>query len=97
MLEGEELTITSSEIQLYLNDGVLQRLVAAAPPIDSTVPSEPEPLITQPLAVGKEFRLTADSLDISIPEEVMETIFAAGNARSVSSARDSLNISSLQK
>lgn len=95
MLEGEELTITSSEIQLYLNDGVLQRLVAAAPPIDSTVPSEPEPLITQPLAVGKEFRLTADSLDISIPEEVMETIFAAGNARSVSSARDSLNISSL--
>lgn len=93
VLEGEELTISSSEIQLYLNDGVLERLVAATPPIEGVAPFEPLPI--QPLAVGKEFRLTADSLDIVIPEEVMETIFAAGNARSVSLARDSLNVASL--
>ena len=90
ILNGEDLTITSPEIRLYMDDGLLNRLVALSPLNGNENPSSSS--VPQPVAVGEDFELTADSLDISLPDEVLEKIFAAGRARSVSSARDSLNV-----
>jgi len=90
ILNGEDLTITSPEIRLYMDDGLLNRLVALSPLNGNENPSSSS--VPQPVAVGEDFELTADSLDISLPDEVLEKIFAAGQARSVSSARDSLNV-----
>ena len=90
ILNGEDLTITSPEIRLYMDDGLLNRLVALSPLNGNENPSSSS--VPQPVAVGEDFELTADSLDISLPDEVLEEIFAAGQARSVSSARDSLNV-----
>jgi len=50
---------------------------------------------TQPVALVDEFQLTADSIDILAPGERIERVFAAGRARSVSHARDSLNVPDL--
>ena len=90
LLNGDDLTINSPEIELYMDDGLLNRLVAFSIPNEDGSPSMS--LIPQPVAVGEDFELTADSLDISLPDEVLENIFAAGRARSISSARDSLNV-----
>ena len=60
--------------------------VAAAP--DSTGGA-------RPIAVAERFELTADSLELTAPGDVVERIFAAGRARSVSQARDSLNVEGL--
>ena len=90
ILNGDDLTISSPEIKLYMDDGILVRLVAFSSPNGNGTPSRSS--VPQPVAVGEDFELTADSLDISLPDEVMETIFAAGQARSISSARDSLNV-----
>ncbi|MGD8319109.1 MAG: hypothetical protein PVJ02_01600, partial [Gemmatimonadota bacterium] len=48
--------------------------------------------VAQPLAVAQQFRLSADSLDVSAPGQVLDRIFAAGNARGASTSRDSLNV-----
>ena len=90
LLNGDDLTINSPEISLYMDDGLLNRLVAFSIPNEDGSPSMSS--IPQPVAVGEDFELTADSLDISLPDEVLENIFAAGRARSISSARDSLNV-----
>ena len=49
----------------------------------------------RPVALTEEYRLVADSIDVRAPGEVLERIFAAGRARSESSARDSLNVEAL--
>lgn len=90
LLNGDDLTINSPEIELHMDDGLLNRLVAFSIPNEDGSPSRSS--IPQPVAVGEDFELTADSLDISLPDEVLENIFAAGRARSISSARDSLNV-----
>jgi len=90
ILNGDDLTISAPEIKLYMDDGLLDRLVAFSSPNGNGNPSRSS--VPQPVAVGEGFQLTADSLDISLPDEVVERIFAAGQARSVSSARDSLNV-----
>jgi hypothetical protein len=51
--------------------------------------------VGRPVAVAERFELTADSLDLTAPGDVVERIFAAGRARSVSQARDSLNVEAL--
>ena len=51
----------------------------------------PEEHPSRPVAVAEGFTITADSLDVLVPAEVLETIHAIGTARAVSSARDSLN------
>jgi hypothetical protein len=49
----------------------------------------------RPMALAEDFELTADSLELTAPAEVVERIFAAGQARSISHARDSLNVDAL--
>ena len=70
---------------------------------DSLPPEGPAPTAAEPdsaaprrpVAVAENFELTADSLELTAPGEVVERIFAAGRARSVSQARDSLNVGAL--
>jgi lipopolysaccharide export system protein LptA len=103
-LTGEDLLLVAPEIRLYLADGRLERLVAVplagkgrrSDPLSvaSTEPSDSVDL-SRPVAVAEQFRLTADSLELTAPQEVVERIFAAGSARSVSEGRDSLNVEAL--
>lgn len=91
VLTGEDLRLTSGEILLFLTDGLLERLVSIYDPM-----SENEgDASARPVALADEFEMTADSLDIAVPNEQLERIFAAGTARSVSRARDSLNVETL--
>ena len=45
----------------------------------------------QPRAVAEDFLLTGDSIEADVPGGELERVFAAGVARGVSTARDSLN------
>jgi len=47
----------------------------------------------QPEVLAEDFRLTGDSIEAYLPGGELERVFAAGTARGVSSARDSLNTS----
>jgi lipopolysaccharide export system protein LptA len=59
-------------------------------------PTEPDSAeLARPIALAERFELTADSLELSAPGGVVDQIFAAGRARSVSEARDSLNVEAL--
>lgn len=103
VLTGDDLVITSSQIRLYLTDGALDRLVATPLPEDTAATrmaggeaaADTVARATQPVALVDEFQLTADSIDILAPGERIERVFAAGTARSVSHARDSLNVPDL--
>jgi hypothetical protein len=50
-----------------------------------------EEALKRPEATSETFFITADSLDVRSPGEVLERMTAVGRARAVSSARDSLN------
>lgn len=49
----------------------------------------------RPVASSEKFRLTADSLDVRAPGQVLDKMYAVGQARGESSAGDSLNVPSL--
>ena len=92
-LDGDGFDLTSAQISVFLRDDALERLVAT--PIawpgrgDEAADSAD---LERPEALVQDFVLTADSLEINAPAEVIERVFASGRARSVSSARDSLNV-----
>jgi hypothetical protein len=106
-LTGEDLLLTAPEIRLYIADDRIERLVAVplvAVELDGTdgsslgtaEPVEPDSAdLARPIALAEAFELTADSLELTAPDEVVERIFAGGRARSVSAARDSLNVETL--
>ncbi len=91
VLTGEDLRLTAPLIVLHLTDGAIERLVAVPLAEPDSAVAEAEDL-ARPVAVAEGFELTADSLELTSPAEVVERIFAAGRARSVSHARDSLNV-----
>lgn len=72
---------------------------SAAPPevtAAAALPSEPDSAeLARPVALAERFELTADSLELVAPGGVVDRIFAAGRGRSVSQARDSLNVEAL--
>ena len=91
VLTGEELVLTSPEIRIYLIDDLLQRLIAVmAPAAPEAVAADTS--AARPLAEADDFELTADSIEVIAPGEALQRIFAGGTARSVSRARDSLNV-----
>ena len=93
-LTGDDLVVSAPHITLHVLDGVVERLVAV--PLVDVPESEGDSLdSTRPIALAQDFELTADSLELTAPAEVVERIFAAGDARSVSRSRDSLNVASL--
>lgn len=89
-LTGEDLLLTSARIVVSLRDGSLHRLVATPIAAPGTLDADSVDL-ELPEADVEEFILTADSLDVFAPGERLQRVFAAGGARSVSTARDSLN------
>ncbi len=110
LLTGEDLTVTAPQIRLYLAEGTMERLVAVPlreegegpgeeqasvprSPADAAAPDSAD--LARPVAVAERFQLTADSLELTAPASVVDRIFAAGRARSVSEARDSLNVEAL--
>lgn len=89
-LVGTDVLLTAARIVVLLRNGDLDRLVATT--IAPTDGVEPDSVDQQrPEALVEEFVLTADSLSVSAPGERLQRVVASGRARSVSSARDSLN------
>ena len=93
-LTGDDLLLTSAQIFLYLRDDALDRLVAT-PIVHPPTPEADSVDLLRPEAVVQDFVLRADSLEVEAPGESIERVFAAGSARSVSTARDSLNVERL--
>ncbi len=94
VLTGDHLRLTAPQIVAHITDGVVEELVAI--PLPSDPSAEPDSADSvRPVALAQEFELTADSLQLTSPRDVLERIFAAGTARSVAHARDSLNVESL--
>ena len=104
-LTGEDVLLTSARILVVLEDGALDRLVATplvraprqarrGPRPQAAAPTEaPDSVdLERPEALVQDFVLTADSLEVTAPQERIQRVFAAGRARSVSAARDSLNV-----
>jgi lipopolysaccharide export system protein LptA len=93
-LTGEDLVLTSAQIFLYLRDDALDRLVAL-PIVRPPTPEADSIDLVRPVAIVQDFVLRADSLEVTAPGASIERVFAAGAARSVSTARDSLNVERL--
>jgi hypothetical protein len=92
-LDGEGFDLTAAQIAVFLADDALERLVAT--PIarpDRGEEAADSADLERPEALVQDFVLTADSVEINAPGEVIERVFAAGRARSVSTSRDSLNV-----
>ncbi len=104
-LVGDDLEMRAPSIHIFLVDGSMDRLVAIRLlPSDSAPPTPaggapPPPVdsvdLARPVAEAQDFTLTADSVEVRTPGQVLDRIFAAGKARGESTARDSLNVPSL--
>lgn len=103
-LLGEDLDMRAPSIEIFLTEGEMDLLVAIRLPPDSAAVApaggEPPPPtdtldLMRPVAQAENFRLTADSLEVRTPGQVLDRIFAAGGARGASTARDSLNVPEL--
>ncbi len=105
VLVGENLRLLAPVIRLYFAEGALQRLVAVGDPaLDSLSEDEllqrpPHPQAQalglgrfplRPYAVAEEYLLTADSIEVALPGDILEELWAVGEARGESMARDSL-------
>jgi len=98
ILVGEDLRLEAPLVQLFLADGTMERLVATPLPRDPDAPlltADDSAAVARPVVQAEEFRLTADSVEVLAPGELLDRIFAVGDARGESSARDSLNVPSL--
>ncbi|MCK5650842.1 MAG: hypothetical protein KAJ42_05685, partial [Gemmatimonadetes bacterium] len=105
VLTAEQVLLRAPQIHVYLTEGVMDRLVAldhtdtdsatdTEVPTEGQVvePSEEEDLPpTRPEALAEDFLLIADSIEVLSPGEVLQQVFAAGDARGESMARDSIN------
>ena len=98
VLTGEDLRLEAPLVQLFLKGGGMERLVATPLPGDPTVSpatAADSADLARPVAEAENFQLTADSVEVLAPGEVLDRIFASGSARGVSTARDSLNVESM--
>jgi lipopolysaccharide export system protein LptA len=102
LLTGDDIVVNAPHITLHVAGGAVERLVAV--PLFAGVPAPgsaaPEAETdsadsARPVALAESFELTADSLELIAPADVVERIVAVGEARSVSRTRDSLNVESL--
>jgi lipopolysaccharide export system protein LptA len=105
VLLGDDLEMRAPSIEIFLADGSMDRLVAIrlvppdsarATPAGGVPPPPVDSLdLVRPVARAEDFVLTADSVEVRTPGQVLDRIFAAGTARGESSARDSLNVPDL--
>jgi len=90
-LASDDVVLTSARIVVFMRDDALERLVATSMDIEGEEPPDSAEAM-RPEASVEDFVLTADSLEITAPDQKVERVFAAGTARSVSTSADSLNI-----
>ncbi|TVR63873.1 MAG: hypothetical protein EA422_08490 [Gemmatimonadales bacterium] len=81
-LMTEDLDLVGEEIRITMEDEKIQRLVAVHR--ESEAGDDPPP---RPRALTGDFRLEADSIDVQSPDEILETVHAAGRARGETMAR----------
>lgn len=81
-LMTEDLDLVGEEIRINLEDEKIQRLVAV-----HRSPEEGGDPPPRPRALTGDFRLEADSIDVYSPNEILETVHAAGRARGETLAR----------
>jgi len=98
-LLADDVDMRGPVIRLVFEEEELKRVFA----VRRVVEGDPPPVIAgdiqyssslnwaQPEALAEDFLLTGDSIEASLPGGELERVFAAGTARGVSSARDSLN------
>ena len=105
VLTAEQVLLRAPQIHVYFTEGVTDRLVALDHTgLDSAMDTQ-MPAVAQageesvgedlppsrPEALAEDFLLIADSIEVLSPGEVLEQVFAAGDARGESTSRDSLN------
>ncbi|MBW3533639.1 MAG: hypothetical protein KY453_00255 [Gemmatimonadetes bacterium] len=91
-LTGEDVRLTAPRIRLFLVDGAVERLVAMPMPLaDDTAAAPAEGEDVRARATAETFALSADSIEVLAPREVLERLVAVGSAVGESTARDSLN------
>jgi lipopolysaccharide export system protein LptA len=105
VLEGDDLLLLAPTIRLFMTEGRLERLVALRDSVLDELPQEmldarsPHPagesigLVQFPIrphAFAQDFLLWADSIEVLAPQEVLEEVWAMGNARGESMAEDTL-------
>ncbi len=106
VLEGEDLRLLAPILRLFFGEGALERLVAVGDPALDSLPEEellrrpPHPAAQalglgrfplRPHAVAQDYILVADSVEAKAPGDVLEELWAIGDARGESTGRDSLN------
>ncbi len=105
VLVGDALHLTAPVIQILTREGSMDRLIAVRLASDSTrastlgfarAPAQADTAdLVRPVATAENFVLTADSIDVNAPDQVLDRILASGAARGESSKRDSLNTGTL--
>jgi len=95
VLTGDRLRMTAPTISVFVTDGAMDRLVATPMRSQGGEPVKDTADLAQPVAVADKFRLTADSLDVRAPGQILDKMYAVGAARGESSAGDSLNVPEL--
>jgi hypothetical protein len=107
-LTGDDLLLTAPQIFVFLTEGEVERLVAIpitsvtgvqiGAHIEADIDAEADIAeadsadVARPVATVQDFELTADSLEVLAPADVVQRVFAVGRARSVSTSGDSLNV-----
>jgi lipopolysaccharide export system protein LptA len=98
-LLAEDVDMRGPIIRLAFEDEELERVFAVRPPAEEEATPEvveADPAVSsanpvQPQAVAEDFVLTGDSIQADVAEDGLERVVATGDARGVSTARDSLN------
>ncbi len=97
--ESEELADSSDVVADDASPAEEPRDPSDIPTDELTPPEEPadssgvviEDPFARPWATAEDFTLTGDSVEVRAPGGELESVFAAGSARGISSAQDSLN------
>jgi hypothetical protein len=110
VLTNEDLNMRAPFIHILMTDGRMDRVVAvgdtgtpAGTPDPLSGASQPPAPATsllladhpaRPVVRAEDFLIIADSVDVLLPSEVLESLTAVGTAHAESTARDSLNTAS---
>jgi lipopolysaccharide export system protein LptA len=105
-LFGAEVAIVGPRVRVHFSPtDEVERIVSVLAPVPESLEEEDAagtaasdsiaalaPPPERPEASAEEYVITADSIEISTPGGEIETLFGAGQARAVSTARDTLNV-----
>lgn len=72
MMESEDLTVTAPDIQLVFVNELVERAIARRGEVEDA---------ERPVALSRDFRLVADSIDALTPAQRLQQVIAVGRAR----------------